>query len=69
MLKRIASHLLYLLVMIVTLFTGGAGGGPQWTPERKDLEVMSQRNAIVVISLTLLLFAGLIYLVIRAFRA
>lgn len=70
MLKLIASHILFFLVTIVTIFTGAAGAGVQsWAPNREDLAVMSLRSAIIVTSMTLLIIVCLIYLVIRAFQA
>jgi hypothetical protein len=68
MLKRLASYILFSLVTIVTVAAGAAGAGVQgWAPSREDLEVISLRNAIIVISLTLLIAMGLVYLVVRAF--
>ena len=70
MLKLLASHILFLLVTIVTIFTGATSAGVQgWAPSRRDLEVMSLRSAIIVISITLLIIAGLIFLAVRAFQA
>jgi hypothetical protein len=66
MLKHLASYILYLLVLIVILFTGSVGVAPQWAPERKDLEVMSLQSAIIVNGATLLLIIGLVYLIVRA---
>ncbi|GEM_PF-1952767 len=70
MLKYSASYILFLLVLIVTLFTGATGAGvAQWTPKRKDLEVMSLRSAVIVNGVTLLIIAGLFYLIVRAFQS
>lgn len=70
MLKYVASYILFLLVAIVTMFTGAAGAGVQsWAPNRKDLEVMTLRSAVIVNVTTLLVIAGLVYLIIRAFHA
>lgn len=70
MLKRLASYILFLLVTIVTIFTGAAGAGVQsWAPSREDLEVMSLRSAVIVNGMTLIIIAGLVYLIIRAFHA
>lgn len=67
MLKYFASCILYSLVLVVTLAAGAVGSGvQQWTPERKDLEVMSMRNAILVNGITLAVVWTLVYLIVRA---
>lgn len=63
MLKQSASYILTFLVFIVTLVSANAG--QQWFPERKDLEVMSLRNAIIVNAVAILVIIGFIYMVIR----
>lgn len=70
MLKYSASLILYSLVFIVTLAAGATGSsGQQWFPERKDLEIMSMRSAIVVNAIVLILVGVLAYLIIRAIRS
>lgn len=64
MLKRIASHILYLLAFIVTL--ASANAAQAWFPERKDLETMSLRTAIIINGITFLVVAGLVFLIVRA---
>lgn len=64
MLKRIASHILFLLVFIVTIASENAAQA--WFPERKNLEAMSLRTAIIVNGITLLIVATFVYLIVRA---
>lgn len=69
MLKYSASCILYSLVFVVTLATGAAGSGvQQWFPERKDLEIISMRNAILVNGIALIIVGVLTYVIIRAIR-
>jgi hypothetical protein len=66
MLKYIASCILYLLVLIVTLFSANAA--QEWFPHREDLAVISLRSAIIVDGVTLLLIGAVVYLIARTIQ-
>lgn len=63
MLKQIASHILFLLAFIVTL--ASANAAQAWFPERKDLETMSLRTAVIIDGVTLLIVATSVYFIVR----
>lgn len=63
MLKQIASHILFLLAFIVTL--ASANAAQAWFPERKDLETMSLRTAIIIDGIALFILATFMYLIVR----
>lgn len=58
-----ASRFLFLVTLIVTLFSGNAAQA--WFPKKEDLEVMSLRSAIIVNVILLAVLAALTYLVVQ----
>lgn len=58
-----ASRFLFLVTLIVTLFSGNAAQA--WFPKKEDLEVMSLRSAIIVNVVFLALLTGLAHFVVQ----